>query len=282
MADIVPSVLSKDARFSALAALSERLQQLDLSVLLHHLVDIAPAPALPFLADQFHIMGHEGWSVALDDATQRQLIKSAIELHRHKGTAWAMRKALAAVGLDVEIIDQMSQRAIYAQHNPLLVDGAWLLDGSKQLKTLADVTHIPQLQHWANFLVRCNLAVVSSAESIQQLRNLVEEWKPARAWPLFVFWLALSANVQQDAASTATVQKACDAHVLPGVRLCASTQLGTGWTVKSRRIDSSAAVQINGEASSYTLPKLNAFRQLDGSWSLGQAKLLVDFSITYI
>lgn len=100
MADAVPSILALDPRFGPLAQLSERLAGLDLSRLLVYLVDLVEPDALPFLGEQFHIMGWEGWDFAGDDAARRALIKSAIELHRYKGTPWAIKQALSNLGLE--------------------------------------------------------------------------------------------------------------------------------------------------------------------------------------
>lgn len=113
MADAVPFVLAGDERFRALAALSARLNHLDMTRLLVNLIDTVSAEALSWLAEQFHVMGDEGWNAAHDDAARRALIKSAIELHRYKGTPWAVRQALATIGLErVKLVEnwQVSPR----------------------------------------------------------------------------------------------------------------------------------------------------------------------------
>lgn len=111
MADAVPNLLARDARFGPLSTLTERIQGLDVSKLLVYLIDLVDADALPHLADQFHVLGLEGWNAALTEDSRRALIQSAIELHRHKGTPWALKRALAPLGLTVDVIDQMIQRA---------------------------------------------------------------------------------------------------------------------------------------------------------------------------
>jgi len=51
-------------------------------------------------------MGLEGWALTVTEADKRALIKKAIELHRYKGTPWAIRNAVRAVGFgECEIIE---------------------------------------------------------------------------------------------------------------------------------------------------------------------------------
>ena len=90
--------LARDARSQALAQLAARLSDLDLSPLLVYLVDAVPPSALPLLGEQFHVMGYEGWDLAESAPARRRLIKRAIELHRYKGTPWAIKQALATLG----------------------------------------------------------------------------------------------------------------------------------------------------------------------------------------
>ena len=103
MADAVPPILAQDPTFGPLAQLTERLTGLDMTRLLIYLVDLVEDDALPYLGEQFHIMGGEGWDFAADDAARRALIKSAIELHRYKGTRWAIQQVLETLALSGQI-----------------------------------------------------------------------------------------------------------------------------------------------------------------------------------
>ena len=71
MANATPPVLAVDSRFGPLAQLSERLTGLDVSRVLVNLVDLVEPAVLPFLADQFHVMGHHGWAAATTDESRR-------------------------------------------------------------------------------------------------------------------------------------------------------------------------------------------------------------------
>lgn len=97
---LLPPPLASDERFSILANIAaERFAQLDLTALLIYLVDLVDASALPSLAEQFHVQGLEGWLFAGDEQEKRELIKQAIELHKYKGTPWAVRRVLEILSL---------------------------------------------------------------------------------------------------------------------------------------------------------------------------------------
>ncbi|EKC9676511.1 TPA: phage tail protein I [Escherichia coli] len=95
-----PPPLASDERFSILANIAaERFAQLDLTALMVYLVDLIDASALPALAEQFHVQGLEGWLFTTDEREKRELIKQAIELHKYKGTIWAVRRVLEILSL---------------------------------------------------------------------------------------------------------------------------------------------------------------------------------------
>ncbi|ECF6053643.1 phage tail protein I [Salmonella enterica subsp. salamae] len=97
---LLPPPLASDERFSILANIAaERFAQLDMTTLLVYLVDIVDASALPSLAEQFHVQGLEGWLFASNEQEKRELIKQAIELHKYKGTVWAVRRVLEILSL---------------------------------------------------------------------------------------------------------------------------------------------------------------------------------------
>lgn len=75
----------------------------DLSKVLVTLVDIVPANVLPFLAEQWRMLGPAGWEFAKNEAEQRALLREAIALHRIKGTRYAVVRALSLLGLYADI-----------------------------------------------------------------------------------------------------------------------------------------------------------------------------------
>lgn len=63
------------------------------------------ATALPHLAEQFHILGNEGWLFTSSDAEKRALIKNAVQIHKFKGTKFALEKVLESLNLNGKIFE---------------------------------------------------------------------------------------------------------------------------------------------------------------------------------
>ncbi|EGA4503836.1 TPA: phage tail protein I [Escherichia coli] len=120
-----PPPLASDERFSILANIAaERFAQLDLTALMVYLVDLVDASALPALAEQFHVQGLEGWLFTTDEREKRELIKQAIELHKYKGTIWAVRRVLEILSLPGTISEwfEYGGRAYFFKVDIELVD----------------------------------------------------------------------------------------------------------------------------------------------------------------
>ena len=100
--ELLPSPLRRDANYQALSDLLDRFD-LDLTKLLIYWLDDVDASALPTLAKQFHVMGLEGWDFATTEAQQRALLKQAVELHRLKGTTWAVRQGIKRYDPNLDI-----------------------------------------------------------------------------------------------------------------------------------------------------------------------------------
>lgn len=77
----------------------ERFKKLDLETVLVSIIDNVPASALPHLAEQYHITGNEGWLQALSENEKRNLIKSAIKMHRYKGTKYALEEIFKTLNI---------------------------------------------------------------------------------------------------------------------------------------------------------------------------------------
>ena len=102
MSDL-PSSLAKDPNYQALVRLLDQWQELDLTRLLIYWLDDVDVSALPHLAKQFHVLGLEGWDYAMTETEQRELLKQAVELHRYKGTPWAVRQGIRHIHPDIDI-----------------------------------------------------------------------------------------------------------------------------------------------------------------------------------
>ncbi len=75
--------------------LSEIFQKIP-NVLIYSRIDTLSEEVIDLLAWQFHI---EGYELAETEEEKRALVKKAIELHRYKGTRWAIKKVLELLNM---------------------------------------------------------------------------------------------------------------------------------------------------------------------------------------
>lgn len=68
--------------------------------------DACPVALLPWLADAFSV---DTWDPAWTEEQKRQTIKDSVFVHRHKGTIGAVKRALASLGLDVQVQEWFNQ-----------------------------------------------------------------------------------------------------------------------------------------------------------------------------
>jgi phage tail P2-like protein len=156
----LPPPLEGDARFQILGMIAARLSGMDLSPLLVYLVDTVAENALPYLALQFSLVG-DGWELAESDDARRALIRGAIELHRYKGTPWAIREVIRRLGLgEVEIIEGLGGR---------------IRDGSIRREGLY-VHGDPSA--WAKYRIILSRPITN--DQAAQLRSLLAAYAPAR------------------------------------------------------------------------------------------------------
>ncbi|WP_409284298.1 phage tail protein [Pseudomonas protegens] len=108
----LPPALAGDERFAVLCELlDEALEGLDLNALLVYLVDLVKPALLPNLADQFSLLDEAAWQLAESDEAKRNLVKNAAQLHRYKGTPWAVREVIRLLGFgEVTLQEGMNNR----------------------------------------------------------------------------------------------------------------------------------------------------------------------------
>jgi len=104
--EILPFNLLQDDTVEKIAdAVNEKLKEI-LSeiplVLIYPQIDNLPENIIDLLAWQFHV---EGYELATDIEQKRKLVKNAIELHRYKGTRWAIKKVLENINITADIIE---------------------------------------------------------------------------------------------------------------------------------------------------------------------------------
>jgi len=103
------AIIERDQRARALAELGLRLDLAELPQLMPRLVDLVAPEHLPLLAESRSILGADGYWLAESDDARRKLIKGAYELHRYKGTPWAIREIVRRLGFgEVRIIEGLT------------------------------------------------------------------------------------------------------------------------------------------------------------------------------
>lgn len=84
--------------------------EVDLKPLMLYIIDRVPEKLLYILAKQFHVLGDEGWNLTQNDKERRELVKSAIQLHKYKGTVKALKKVFETLQVSGEIAEWQSYK----------------------------------------------------------------------------------------------------------------------------------------------------------------------------
>ena len=154
-------IIERDQRYRLLADLGLRLSDIDTAKLMPRLVELVAPEHLPLLAESRSILGADGYWLAESDQMRRRLIKGAYELHRYKGTPWAIREIVRRLGFgEVQLIEGMGNR----RH-----DGTILRDG------LYAHGHSDR---WAHYRIVLNSPITNDQAAL--LRRTLRAWAPAR------------------------------------------------------------------------------------------------------
>jgi phage tail P2-like protein len=121
--------------------IEKRMAGIDLDALFVYLLDIVKEPALIHLAWQFDVLGFKGWALTQTEQDRRQLLKNAIELHKHKGTAFAIRRAISQAVTGIAYNDVIVQERVNL--GGIFRNGLYNRNGSRYHGQT----------HWTNFRV---------------------------------------------------------------------------------------------------------------------------------
>lgn len=69
--------------------------------------DTCPAALLPWLASAFAV---DAWDSTWTDEQKRQAISNSVYVHRHKGTIGAVKRAVSAIGFEVQVQEWFNQQ----------------------------------------------------------------------------------------------------------------------------------------------------------------------------
>ena len=156
---ILPPSLASDERSIVIDKLTKRFSRLDRSKLILYLFDQTEQSAIIHLAEQLSLFG-DGWELAESEEAQRNLLKSAIRIHKRKGTPWAIREVFRALGLgEIELIEGTGS---------ILYDAVARYDGTY---------YYGDDDRWATYVVRLNQPVTrDQAVSIREILSMVARW----------------------------------------------------------------------------------------------------------
>lgn len=168
MDNILASAVARVPHIAALDELfASRLEALDLTPLLVYSIQTVPAAVLMDLARQFDLMGPGGWDLAVTEADKRALIQGAIELHKRKGTPWAVKESIKRVGYtDVQLIEHVSSGSV-------LYNGVYTYNASQTYGG----------GFWADFRAKITVpdSVPLSVTDRAKIAAMIEEYKNVRS-----------------------------------------------------------------------------------------------------
>lgn len=176
---ILPAAIADD-RYQALDRVWSRISLLPVEVAFINMVDQADDALLYLLAKQFHIVGSEGWMMAETTEQKRNLIKSSIQLHKRRGTKWAVRYVLDLLGMSGNIVE-------WFETNPPGTPYHFTIDVDLELRAL-------------------------SQSFVSQLYALIDTHKPVRSWANYAFKRSSGCDVFVGAAGYRVIK----AHLMPG------------------------------------------------------------------
>lgn len=150
-------IIANDPKYKALADLSLRVNQLNTQQVMSTLVDLLGDEVIPLLAEKWSVTGEDGLLLADSEGSKRALIQSAVELHQHKGTPWAIREVLRKLGFgEIEIDEGLKARP----YEHTVVNG------------------IAAEHRWAYYAVRFSRPITN--EQSLNIRRILRSFAPAR------------------------------------------------------------------------------------------------------
>ncbi|WP_041639434.1 phage tail protein [[Mannheimia] succiniciproducens] len=156
-----PAIIETDKKFTALADLGKRLNSLDKSQIMTSFTYLVPTAFLELLAEKWSVTGYDGWLLAESEDAKRKLIKRAVELHRYKGTPWAIREIIRQLGFgEVEFLEGLFDKRR---------DGSFVRDGA--------YFHGDRSK-WAHYRVILKTAITNEQAAL--LRKTLRVFAPAR------------------------------------------------------------------------------------------------------
>lgn len=133
-----PDVIRNDLKFTTLADLSHRLNGLEKSQIMTSIIELVDDKYIELLAEKWSVTGYDGYLLADDIKSKRTLISAAVELHKYKGTPWAVKQICLKLGLgniaiqeNLSIPDDVENEWAYYR---ILLNGTMTLAQGKEVR----------------------------------------------------------------------------------------------------------------------------------------------------
>ena len=164
--DMLPSSLSHDKTIQNICeSIDDHIQKTESdfsNVDIYSQIDTADEPLLSTLAWHFSLTHEWLWKLAESLTAKRALLKIAIQLHQKKGTPWAIKNLIRALGFgEVDIIEGLGVR---------FRDGSHIRDGR--------VTHGFGSDNWACYRVIFHEPITNDLAEL--LKIAIPEYAPER------------------------------------------------------------------------------------------------------
>ena len=164
--DMLPSSLKHDETIKNISeSIENPIQQTELdfsNVDIYSQIDTADEPLLSTIAWHFSLTHEWMWKLAESITAKRELLKIAIKLHQKKGTRWAIRNLIRALGLgEVDIVEGQGIR---------FRDGTYRRNGIK--------LHNFGSNNWACYRIVFHKALTNDLAEL--LKKAIPEYAPER------------------------------------------------------------------------------------------------------
>lgn len=154
-------IIERDQRYKMIADTGLRYDLIDAVKLMPRLVELVVPEHLGLLAESRSILNEDGYWLAESDQMRRRLIKGAYELHRYKGTPWAVREIVRRLGFgEVEIIEGTGNK----RHNGEITRNGNYAYGHSD--------------RWAHYRIILNTPITNDQAAL--LRRTLRAFSPAR------------------------------------------------------------------------------------------------------
>lgn len=161
MGSLLVPPLRNNTSLRAIEQLTTRLLKQNVSSVVVMDIDNLPTDAFLHMAEQLSVLDEPAWQLAPNNDAKRGLLKRAFELHRYKGTVYAIKLVFEMLDLGDVTIEEGRGAISYNGAHPF--DG-YYLHGSQK--------------HWAVYRVLCSVLLTAAQAAVA--KRMLSTVAPAR------------------------------------------------------------------------------------------------------